>query len=59
VIQSDGKIVIGGVFTTVGGLGRNRIARLNSDGTLDATFNANSNNAVYAIALQSDGRMVV
>ena len=34
-VQSDGKILIGGGFTTVGGETRNCIARLNTDGSLD------------------------
>src|SRR5688500_20394696 len=33
VVQPDGKIIIGGDFTTIGGAARNRIARLNPDGT--------------------------
>jgi uncharacterized delta-60 repeat protein len=37
-IQSDGKILIGGAFTQVGGIARNSLARLNIDGTLDTTF---------------------
>ena len=43
VVQSDGKILIGGDFTTIGGVTRNRIARLNPDGSLDTTFNPNAN----------------
>jgi len=38
VLQSDGKILIGGEFTTYNGVSRNRIARLNTDGNLDITF---------------------
>ena len=38
-IQSDGKIVISGIsFSTVNGVSRNNIARLNIDGSLDTTF---------------------
>lgn len=37
-VQSDGKIIIGGSFTSYNGVTRNRIARLNSDGTLDTSF---------------------
>ncbi len=59
VVQSDGKILIGWIFTTVWGVARNRIARLNSDGTLDLTFNANSNNIVYTIGVQSDGKVLI
>jgi len=62
VVQSDGKIVICGDFTTVNGTGRNRIARLNSDGTLDFTFLASgsgANFAVNAAAIQSDGKIII
>src|SRR2546423_1062560 len=38
VIQTDGKIVIGGPFTAVNGTARIGLARLNADGTLDPTF---------------------
>src|SRR5437868_4934847 len=36
--QPDGKILIGGDFTTLRGAARNRIARLNVDGTVDKSF---------------------
>jgi len=39
-VQSDGKVLIVGVFTTVEGLSRDGIVRLNGDGTLDAAFPA-------------------
>lgn len=35
---SDGKVLIGGDFTTVNGTARAALARLNGDGTLDSTF---------------------
>ncbi len=38
-LQDDGKILIGGSFASVGGVARNGIARLNSNGTLDTGFN--------------------
>src|ERR1039458_798831 len=41
-LQPDGKVLIGGVFTSVDGLSRNSIARLNSDGSVDTTFNPGS-----------------
>ncbi|HLM59846.1 MAG TPA: hypothetical protein VK308_03475, partial [Pyrinomonadaceae bacterium] len=37
-IQPDGKILLAGFFASINGTTRNRIARLNSDGTLDDTF---------------------
>lgn len=61
-LQTDGKTVIGGFFTSVNGAARNGIARLNSDGTHDASFlaaGAGVNNSVFAIAIQADGRIVI
>jgi uncharacterized delta-60 repeat protein len=61
VIQSDGKIIIVGNFTSYDGTGRNRIARLNSDGSLDAAFDpgAGANSIVRTITLQSDGKIII
>ncbi|MFP5445738.1 MAG: fibronectin type III domain-containing protein, partial [Betaproteobacteria bacterium] len=43
----------------VGGQMRNRIARLNADGTLDAGFNPDANNFVSSVAVQPDGKVLV
>jgi uncharacterized delta-60 repeat protein len=63
IVQPDGKIVIGGIFTTFAGQSRNRIARLNPDGSLEgaATFNAGTgaNNAVLSMAMQTDGKILL
>src|ERR1041385_3798044 len=37
-VQSDGKFLIGGAFTTVKGLVRVGFARLNADGSGDSSF---------------------
>jgi uncharacterized delta-60 repeat protein len=64
-IQSDGRILIGGEFSTVNGVGRNNLARLNADGTLDESFNPGTGISggvfpqVHALAVQSDGRIIV
>ncbi|HEX3228065.1 MAG TPA: delta-60 repeat domain-containing protein, partial [Pyrinomonadaceae bacterium] len=61
-LQSDGKIVIGGRFTTINGTTRNHIARINSDGTLDASFLAAGsgiNGDVFSLALQTDGKTLI
>ena len=58
----DGKILIGGSFTSYDGTARNRVARLNSDGSLDPVFAAGgsgANGAVHALAVQADGRILV
>lgn len=64
VVQPDGKILIGGFFTSVNGTVRDLVARLNADGSLDSSFNAavQSNasfGSVSAIALQTDGKILV
>lgn len=61
-LQSDGKPVIGGVFTSVGGTARNNIARLTITGTLDPTFDPGSgtNGEVATIAIQpSKGQVLI
>ena len=40
--QPDGKIVATGVFTSYSGVSKNRIVRLNVDGSIDNTFNIGS-----------------
>ena len=37
-VQPDGKVLIGGDFNHVNGQPRNYLARLNTDGSLDTTF---------------------
>jgi len=61
-LQGDGKIVICGLFTSYNGTACGSITRLNSDGTLDATFNpggAGANGPVDSIAIQGDGKILV
>ena len=58
-VQPDGKILIGGVFTSVLGAARNYIARLNADGTLDTGFNPDASGYLSAIAVQPDGKILV
>ena len=58
-VQPDGKIIVGGSFTTFNSVARNRIARLLPDGALDSSFTPNCNEAVAALALQPDGKVLV
>jgi len=61
-VQADGKILIGGGFTTVGGIARKGIARINANGSVDSTFDAKITSAGYAvqgIALQADGKILI
>ena len=57
----DGKFVIAGSFTGYNGTSINRIARINADGTLDATFNTggtNANAAVFDLDTLSNGNLI-
>jgi uncharacterized delta-60 repeat protein len=58
-LQADGKIVIGGSFLSYNGTSRNYLARLNSDGNLDAIFTAQTNNIVRAIRIESNGKIII
>lgn len=62
VVQPDGKIIVGGIFTTVNGVPRQMIVRLNTDGTLDSTFSVPEFTylgVIYALAIQPDGKIIV
>ena len=62
VRQSDGKFIISGSFTTYNGqFSRVRVARINADGTLDASFNpgVGANSTVWDVALQPDGKILI
>jgi uncharacterized delta-60 repeat protein len=61
-VQADGKILIGGVFNKYNNIPRVNIARLNSDGTLDTTFNTGSpgpSNSVTEIVPLPDGKTLI
>ena len=60
-IQADGKVIIGGDFTMVGQTERRYVARLNRDGSVDATFNPGSgpDGVVRALMVQADGGILL
>ena len=60
-LQADGKVLIGGLFTSYNGTASNYLARLNADGSYDGSFNMGSgpNGYVSAIAVQPDGKILV
>jgi uncharacterized delta-60 repeat protein len=61
VLQPDGKILIAGEFTEFNGATVNRITRLNSDGSIDSSFDpgAGANKDILTMALQSDGKIMI
>ncbi|MBF9220399.1 T9SS type A sorting domain-containing protein [Hymenobacter ruricola] len=59
-VQPDGKILVGGQFSTYGGTARSNVARLNPDGTLDAGFvPPTTTGAVYSLLLQPNNRVLL
>lgn len=63
-VQTDGKVIIAGQFTSVDAVGRLNIARLNSDGAVDATFDPGTSAtgtqvSIEAVALQLDGKILI
>jgi hypothetical protein len=61
-LQADGRILVGGQFTTLAGQSRTNIARLNADGTLDTSFNPGAGGFyphVNSLAVQADGKILV
>jgi uncharacterized delta-60 repeat protein len=62
IVQQNGQTLIGGNFTEFKGKARNGLVRLNPDGTEDLAFYNNLkpfNNSIYAIAIQSNGKIIV
>jgi len=62
-VQTDGRILIGGVFTTVKGQPRNNIARLETDGRLDQTLDIGisgfAGHVVFVTTVQRDGKILI
>jgi uncharacterized delta-60 repeat protein len=60
VLQSDGKLLVGGSFTSYGGVTRKRLARLETTGALDSGFTTGTgfDGPVYQIAVQTDGAIL-
>ncbi len=61
--QTDAKVLVSGAFRRLLGQPRQRLARLLEDGSVDATFDAGdlfkTNDWMFSLALQADGRVLV
>jgi len=59
--QADGRIIVGGTFTNIGGRTAYNLARYNSDGSLDISYAPplTAEQSVTALALQPDGKLLV
>jgi len=58
-LQADGKIILGGDFTSLNGAGRLRIGRMLSNGSLDDSFSQTADGTVRAIKVQPDGKILI
>jgi len=61
-IQSDGKIIVAGMFTSFSGRPRRHLVRLNTDGSLDEAFDPGAGigggyENIWQILLQPDGQI--
>ena len=59
LLQTDGKIIVAGSFTTYNGTSVHKVVRLNTNGTLDNTFSAPGVSAPKKAALQPDGKIIL
>ena len=64
-LQPDGKVLVGGYFSTVGGVSRTLVARLNANGTIDTGFSPNVSGGtgytprVESLVVQPDGKILI
>jgi len=60
-LQPDGKVLIGGIFTSFNETSAVRIAHLNANGTFDDTFitGTGASDWVESIVLQPDGKILI
>lgn len=62
-VQSDGKIIVGGVFSSYNGFAETNIFRLNDDGSKDISFNIPNvqdlNYSITKILIQPNGKILV
>lgn len=60
-VDSAGKILLGGNFDFFDGKSRKNIVEVNSDGSIDQTFNpgSGSNIEIFAIITQPNGKILI
>ncbi len=58
-LQSDGQVLVGGTFTSVGGLTRDSLVRLGANGSVDPSFKANVSGSVYVVRQLASGKLLI
>lgn len=61
ILQPDGKVILFGRFNAYNGVAANNILRLNTDGSIDTSFNAGTgfNDIVRTVSITPDGKLFV
>lgn len=58
-LQSNGQVLVAGIFTQIGDSQRRFVGRLNMDGTVDASFDLNPDAEIRHVTQSADGRIIV
>ncbi|MEO6902312.1 MAG: T9SS type A sorting domain-containing protein [Bacteroidia bacterium] len=60
-VEADGDIIVYGLFSLIQGIPTNNVARLNSDGSFDVSYNkvSGANGIVRTTAVQPDGKTII
>lgn len=59
-VQTDGKILVGGDFSSINGVTKYGVARLNANGTLDTSFSTSLDSpGNRSISIQTDGKIIL
>ncbi len=58
-MQPDGRVLVGGVFSSINGEARQNLARLNPDGTVDLGFAPTTDGSVTTLTVQTNGGILV
>ncbi|HKP05111.1 MAG TPA: delta-60 repeat domain-containing protein [Chthoniobacterales bacterium] len=58
-LQTDGKVVVAGSFTSYDGTSHNNVLRMNPDGTLDSSFDAQTDRSTRTLLIQPDGKILI
>jgi uncharacterized delta-60 repeat protein len=59
VVQPDGKILMTGYFNSVNGMPHYNVLRVNPNGTVDLSFQVDTNGSTRGLLLQPDGKVVI
>lgn len=58
-VQPDGRMLLGGQFTQIGGVARTWIGKINGDGTRETAFTTTVDDQVFCSAVQADGKLLI